>query len=322
MKNLLIAIAVAAVCLPADAAPKPKPAATPPASAPAAAGAPVAPLAEKSTRESTLEAFFGTVRTSAQERGIALAIDYGEKLALQANKAFTRRAVDISGSHPTFFKMTPDFHLKTGDKDAFDGVVAKLKANWVILPPFKDVEVPGASVRISMPDPEGWFHVITLAGGLESDGSFKTINGLIEAGWEPEVIPAIGGWQVYTGLYLQGGYKFARDDRNDTGNGDQAAGDKDQSAEKENDILGRFKATLDIKSPEWNIGISDAKLRLIGGATVWYDFVNGEVYHSVKGVARFSLSERQHFDLKYEHGSGAPNFNRGDQFSAGLTILF
>lgn len=321
MKTLLAVITSVALCLTVSAASKSpaKPALEASGSAPVSATANDA----ENTLNSPLQLFLGTVRTRADQQGISLAVDYGKKLADEANRAFTRRSVNISGKHPVFFKMTPDFHLNTGDKDAFEGLVAKVKANWVILPPFKTINVPGAKDPVIMPDPDGWFQVVTVAGGVETDGSFETINGIVEVGWEPEVIPRIGGWQIYGGIYAQGGYKFARNTKaiNNTVGG-ETPGDNDQSKEREDDVLGRLKATVDIKSPEWNIGIMDTKFRLIAGTTVWYDFVNSEMYHSVKGVARFSLSKKQHFDLKYEHGSGAPNFNRGDQVSAGLTVEF
>lgn len=320
MKIIFTTVVAASICCSALAAPKAKK-----GTSGSALDTPLTALGtgmDKKDIESQVEVFLGSVRTRAEERGIALALDYGKKLAGMANKAFDIRNVDISGKHPVFFKMTPDFHLNTGDKDAFDGVVAKIKANWVIYPGIIEVPVPGASKPIKMPDPDGLFHVLTVAGGVETDGRFKTVNGLIELGWEPEIIPPVGGWQLYGGVFAQGGYKFKGDGAGTAVPAGKTAGDIDQSMEKDGDALARLKATAEIKSPEWNIGILDSKLRLIASGTVWYDMINSEVYHNVKGVARFTLDAKRHFDLKYEHGSGAPNFNEGDQFSAGLALLF
>ncbi len=63
-------------------------------------------------------------------------------------------------------------------------------------------------------------------------------------------------------------------------------------------------------------------VNLIPKATGWYDFVNNEFYHTASAIIRFSLDEGRSFDLAYQNGSGAPNFNEGNQFSANLTLQF
>lgn len=40
------------------------------------------------------------------------------------------------------------------------------------------------------------------------------------------------------------------------------------------------------------------------------------------GTLRVYVSKDRYFDFTFERGSGAPNFNKGDQFSANLTGTF
>jgi hypothetical protein len=65
-----------------------------------------------------------------------------------------------------------------------------------------------------------------------------------------------------------------------------------------------------------------AGVGLAGKADCWYDFLNGEVYYTIQGKLRFYLTQNKDkfFDFKYQKGSGAPNFNQGDQFGMGLTV--
>jgi len=160
---------------------------------------------------SPLSVFLGTVRTRAEDQALNLAVDYGKKLAEAANQALSLDAASVSGSHPTYFLLSPDIHINTGDKDAFQGILAKIKANLVVLPPFIKMRPPGAEHDLWIPNPDGLFQVFTLSAGTETDGRFKTVDGLVELGWEPEWLPKRNGWKIYPGLYAQGGYKFVGD---------------------------------------------------------------------------------------------------------------
>jgi hypothetical protein len=272
--------------------------------------------------DSPLSVFLGSVRTRAENKALSLAVDYGKKLAESANQALSLDSVSVSGKHPKYFLLTPDIHLKTGDEDAFQGILAKIKANLVVLPPFIKMRPPGAEHDLLIPDPDGLFHVFTLSAGTETDGRFKTVNGLIELGWEPEWLPKPNGWKIYPGVYMQSGYKFVGNAVASPMTNGVTEGDVDQSSEQENEALGRAKASLEIASPTWNVMNTGLKFGLIGSGAIWYDIINTEVYHSVKGIARVILAPKKYFDLIYEHGAGAPTFNKGDQFSAGITIEF
>jgi hypothetical protein len=48
--------------------------------------------------------------------------------------------------------------------------------------------------------------------------------------------------------------------------------------------------------------------------------MNSEVYYKLSGKIRFLLNKDYCFDLGYEKGSGAPNFNQDEQFTTNLGI--
>ncbi|MCZ4222641.1 hypothetical protein [Pedobacter rhodius] len=70
--------------------------------------------------------------------------------------------------------------------------------------------------------------------------------------------------------------------------------------------------------------LSGIGVGLVGNGDVWYDFLNGQVYYTVQGKLRFYLTQNKDkfFEFKYQKGSGAPNFNQGDQYGLALTITF
>ena len=70
--------------------------------------------------------------------------------------------------------------------------------------------------------------------------------------------------------------------------------------------------------------ISGVGVGLVGNADGWYDFLNSQIYYTVQGNLRLYLTagEDKYFDFQYQKGSGAPNFNQGDQYGIGLTISF
>jgi hypothetical protein len=271
---------------------------------------------ESSNPNQASEAFIGTVRSEAEKSLLKLAIDWSETLPVEV----------FAISSPNFiWKIQPSLKIETGDKDAFSGVVGKL----TLLGSYIPESILGDTNN-------GIFiaHTFPVSVGVESDGDFRTINGLLEAGYVPWFTPSAldwlpkgskGRWTILPGIFIQAGYKFSSDAREPGEMVPAGSADKDASEENESDMLFRAKASLKIKSPIFALGnIADYNLGLqgIAGADLWYDLVNDEVYHRITGTLRVHVSETKSFDFKYEHGEGAPNFNRGEQFSLGLTILF
>lgn len=255
----------------------------------------------KKNDTSDLSAFLGTARSDAEGAAVRFLIDYTDKLPLN-------RVVRPDREDQRIWSLRPDIDVLAGDDDSFNGFSAKLSAEGQRTNNLESV----------MP-----MDIVAFGGGVEADGDFRTVNALAEMGWGPILhSEKLGRWKVVPGVFLQGGYKFASDEAEP---GETVTADNDESSEDKDDLLARGKALVSLESPRykllagWGHGI-DAQL--VADAAVWYDMLENDVYHRVVGTVRFHLDEKKSFDLNYESGSGAPNFNEGDQFSAGLTIKF
>jgi len=210
--------------------------------------------------------------------------------------------------------ISPEIKIQTGDQDSFNGIIAKAVGYHAI---FSYTTING----ILAPDSQKYFSVFPFSVGIETNRNFDNMNGLFEIGYMP--FQKIGdryflGLDPILCIFLQGGYKFKLNDPEiETG------GAKDESKEKPDNGLFRTKlggkADFILFRSETDFKFS---LSVIPEGWVWYDFINDDWYHQVIGILRLSISGDKHFDFKYENGSGAPNFNEGQQFSANLTINF
>jgi len=161
--------------------------------------------------------------------------------------------------------------------------------------------------------------------GVETDQDFETISGLAEVGvmpWLQGVLPqALKSLRF--GLFVQAGYKFEVDEGDIQAVDNDAGGNIDQSLEAVDDMLLRGKFRLDWSYASYNQesepGMGFALPLALAG---WRDLANGEWYYSVQATARIKLRQNLVYDLGYAKGSGAPNFNEGDQFSGRLTVIF
>lgn len=96
----------------------------------------------------------------------------------------------------------------------------------------------------------------------------------------------------------------------------ETGGAADESKEAADDEILRVKIDATAK-----LGDSDAFVNFLPSLQGWYDISNSETYYRIEAVLRFNIINR-HFDVRYEKGSGAPNFNEGRQISAGMTMSF
>lgn len=266
---------------------------------------------ENEETASPLSLSLATVRTKAEQSAVRLAVDFVEDI----NRLITdpSRQLTVIGENSVLL-ITPEIHLLTGSEDAFEGFQAKGTA---LLTTFSGSTVVAG---VSTPDTRKLIHTVPISIGAETNGDFSTAAGIAEIGYVPWFqtdarIPKFLHW-IKPGIFVQGGYKFAR-----ANPGSTSGGDVDQSEEGKNQGLARAKASALLETPELTV-VKSIKVKLLGSGDVWYDFVNTEVYHRITGTFRVLLSKDRSFDFKYEHGSGAPNFNRGEQFSAGLTVAF
>ena len=232
----------------------------------------------------------------------------------------------LAQKHHWLLEVSPDVDLQTGDNDAFDSIVAKVDALYIRhrlgrasdelgIPPDPNAPIPDpVVVAVNRP-----FYVVPVAFGFEADRRFDNVNALIEAGIRPYDLGRKRfklGVDYRVGAFVQAGYTFRT--------GGTASGAKggavDESEESSSDAITRLKLAGEAQIPILVRG--DRGLRFIGLAEGYVDVLNSALYHRIEATLRFSLSKDRAFDLRYQHGSGAPNFNKGDQFGTYLTVHF
>jgi hypothetical protein len=252
-----------------------------------------------------LQVALGAVRTAAERSALAIAIDFTKNVS----------GVDFQFNQKnSFVFFTPDIQIQTGEDDAFDGIVAKVTGSLVV---FNVTDVGG----IKTPN-TAFFHAFPFSAGMETDRRFDAINALAEVGYVPwfqGAVPRVLK-STFVGVFLQGGYKAKVGDPEEVAPVD--AGNVDESDEAVESGLLRLKGSLKA-SPTISLGKDgQLKIGLVGAAHVWYDLANNATYHRVDAKFKLDLGKDRSFEFGYQDGSGAPNFNEGDQFGAFMVIAF
>lgn len=262
-----------------------------------------------SIAQSDLSIDISTIKTQAKNNAIGLGINY---LKQYNNLDFQ------SNGKRGFINITPEIITQAGTNDAFSQLQLKLSGYF-----FKAKTTTVAGLETF--DRTKTYHIFPLAIGLESNSEFSFVNTIFEAGYIPfyqgEKNTSVSDFVKFTklGLFFQAGYKGMLDTANAIF---KIGGNTDESKEAINKTILRFKGTFSLDSKNFFTNKEKPGIGLIGNATYWYDFINKQIYYRVEGKIRLYLSPNRFFDLKYEKGSGAPNFNQGEQFSTGLSINF
>jgi hypothetical protein len=249
----------------------------------------------------------GTVRTAAAQQAVRIVGDFLKNVPDVVFEASKSPSAPLGW----WFLAYPEAKLLTGDKDAFQGVETKLTGTFA----YFHVKSVGGAPAVDM-DKTMWAAPLSLA--AETDGTFRKTNVLAEAGVVP-IFPGQYNWKAafWLGGFLQGGYKFKTADSTGAAISGGAA---DQSNEPTNSALLRLKVDTRLDLP---IGPSKSpSLHLITKGTYWYDLANSANYYHAELVIRLPLGGKESFDVTYEKGSGAPNFNKGDQFSTNIRVAF
>lgn len=242
-------------------------------------------------------------KTDLRKAAVTVGLSYVKSL----DSIFNKGDFFIAGKNSAF-SMTPVIDIQTGTADAFSSITAKATGLFMI---FKQTEVEG----LVTPDLDKGFHTFPISIGIETNNQFSFVNGLLEVGYVPWLQSVK---QIKFGAFLQAGNKF----KSGTRVVDSIAGGQiDESAEAIGKNILRAKGSLTINSPNL-VSVNFFKLGLVGSADGWYDFLNGKSYYKVDATVRMFLTDAQYIDFFYQKGSGAPNFNQGDQFGLGLTFTF
>lgn len=248
------------------------------------------------------------IKTDLKDNALNIGITYLPALNLSygGNQAifFKKKSV---------FSFTPNIDIQAGNSDAFSSITAKLTGLAVF---FKTTNVAG----IATPNTSKVLHTVPISLGAETNSQFNFINALLEVGyvpWYQGVNTANSLRHTKVGIFLQAGYKFKVDSTGNLATGGQV----DESQEELNSAVFRAKGSLAIDTKQLII-INQVRLGLVGSGDLWFDFLNAATYYRLIGAVRVYLNGSNYLDLHFQRGSGAPNFNQGDQFGLGLTVMF
>ena len=261
-------------------------------------------------QENPLSIFLGNIRTDAEKSAIRLAINYTQDI----NGIFITDAVDSDGNW--LLSIDPEVKIETGEEDAFSSLIVKASGMFIS---FSDTTIAGIG---NVPKSNSFLNIIPVSIGFETDKTFDNVNGLVEVGYipwyqlsnrTPDIIR-----KTKIGIFLQGGFKFKLTDVDSVNN---IGGNVSEGEEIPDDPLLRIKGSLGFDT-KYQFKENGFGIGLIGMSDAWYDFLNSKIYYRLQAVVRVLLSNDKFIDFDYEKGSGAPNFNEGDQYGVGLTIDF
>lgn len=252
----------------------------------------------------------GAGKTDLRDNAITIGISYLKSF----DSIWKQQGYLVAGKN-SFFIVSPEAQIQTGNQDAFSSIT--LKATGLLMA-FRTTTVSG----VVTPNTHRAFNTFPVSVGVETNNLFNSINAIAEVGWVPWYQLATTGtpaWLKATkvGLFVQAGYKFYVDTTGKTAIG----GEVDESSEAIRSAILRAKGSFGIDTKSI-IKINGLDIGLVGTADLWYDIKNSEVYHRIDARGRFYISADNYIDLIYQKGSGAPNFNQGDQYGVGLTVTF
>lgn len=255
----------------------------------------------------------GYINTQLKKNAMSLAVDIGKDIA----NTITKDLSLFKTGDNYFVDFRPDIKILVSSEDGFNGILTKYTGSIVF---FNTKTVDG----IETPAFGKFIPIIPISGGLETDKNFYYVNGLLETGFIPwyQNIRTLNKFirQTKFGVFIQGGYKFKTTDLPDSLI--RQGSSIDESKEKPKESILRLKASFGFE-PQFVFNKSTGfGIGLFGNSDVWYDALNSEFYYKVVGKFRLMITKKYNLDFKYEKGSGAPNFNIGEQFGAALTISF
>lgn len=267
------------------------------------------PLLSKA-QEKPVKVHLSAIQTELEQEALSLGIEYIQSL----DSLFKEQDILVT-QEKSLFQLTPAFDIQTGTNDAFSSITAKLSGIFMT---FRDTTIAG----VVTPNTSRGFQTFPIAVGFETNNQLSIINGIVEIGWVPwyQTIEnkKTPEWLKHTlfGVFLQSGYKFKVDTSQVF-----IGGEIDESSEDVEDVIFRAKGSFGIDTKTL-FELSGVGIGLVSNADGWYDFMNNEIYYTLEAKVRFYLSQQKDkfIDFEYQKGSGAPNFNQGDQFGIGLTV--
>lgn len=266
-------------------------------------------------QQTPLNTSIGYTKTEAEKQALSFVLKYAKELP-EGFHTFKNGTISY----------TPDIDLKLGSGDAFNGIVAKYTGQMLFA---KSTTLPDSTPVLQY---DKLIHVLPFSLGIETDKTFNNINGIFEFGYVPWFCNLAQGENFKNksvfvktlvrdsrvGVFIQVGYKFSVIDSvqiTDSG------GDVDESAENPDDAIFRLKVRVEY-APKLVLSDNGFGIGVKGSATTWVDMLNNEIYYNILGVFSILINPKTSIDFNYEKGSGAPNFNEGEQYGIGLAVTF
>lgn len=261
----------------------------------------------------------GGVSTSTRQGAIDLGLKLFESYESVLNKP------QIAAGHKWYMYVKPQAEIRYGNDDMFNGFVAKATGMFLF---FDTTTVFGVNGVL---DPTKMQWVVPYSVGLETNKDFRNYNVIGEIGLIP-FYKAIAGSRGVTnktllklsnqsnfGIYFQGGNKVGGLGTADT-LANQTEGDASQTAESIGNGIARLKLMANLNPVLLKPIQGDFNIHLRLQAIYWYDLINSAHYYRVEAKLGIQILKNLAFEFGYEKGSGAPNFNTGDQFGGNLKV--
>jgi len=275
-------------------------------------GVPSAAFANTEDNNTPIEISIGTIRTEAEKAALGILVSYVEEI----DEEYLLSNADPKNTKPGLgwlFDISPEVEIQIGDEDSFNGLIAKLTGNYIR---FETTKIADQYTPCS----DCFFHAFPVSFGFESDRNFENVSTLLEVGYVPFYLK--NKWKLglksKIGLFIQAGYKFEIDDDPEVKEGGAVA----ETEEDPDSEIARLKFDAGTHIDLFSYSKGTQRVSLVPRVRLWYDMVNSEIYHKYEATLKFSLGKDKSFDLKFEDGSGAPNFNEGEQFSANISIKY
>ncbi|MDP9145404.1 MAG: hypothetical protein M3N43_12035, partial [Actinomycetota bacterium] len=219
---------------------------------------PPAPLWAQSTLS------IGSARTELEATTIRIAVEAAADLGDISQITPKRREGRTTASG---YYLSPSVLMLTGEGDAFDGIVVGVTGNYfphLLVTPDNDI------------DRDQNFWVVPVSVGFETTRRFDQVSALGEFGITRIFRTGPLSWIPFRlALVGQVGYKAEID----TSGAATGGGRADESEEELDHFLGRAKADLNFGVPLLRFTDDGEPLRLRSRSIVWFDLVNGEIYH-------------------------------------------
>ena len=243
----------------------------------------------------------GAVQTPSQQQALSILVTYLQNL----DSVIKKKDYLVAGPNSSLL-ISPTFNIQAGTApSAFSSITLQAQALWMF---FKDTTVAG----LKTPNIHRTINTFPINFGVETNGQFNVLNGIVEFGYVPWFPQGSFLHKLHVGAFFQGGYKFQLDS---TGLTKQVA----TSGEPVDNLIARVLGSAAINTGSF-MKMGSINIGLVGNANVWYDLVAQKVYTQVEADFRFTVANGQFFDLRYQNGSGAPNFQVGSQYGIALTV--